>query len=440
MIVLYCVQRKHGSGNPPTFVAREDGPSKSTAKRPKWTGSQTKIWSSVMQKKKDIGSTELEESEYDFLESTWEGPEEEKMANFNPYCSSSQQERMTGFGIPGHLNERPRPLPECMQGPPYFYFENVANVIDNAWNTIKLHFNGVEPEFVDSRFFSATRRQRGYVHNLPVQNRKLILPSPPMTIFEALPHTQKYWPYWDTRDKMNCITTKGPMLAHCGSIRNILSNYESLDVPDEVQQNILRDCKKYNLVWVGPNQLCSLEVNEIELLLGFDIGHTRGCSSMSDRYDMLGNSFQINTVAYHMSPLKSLFPKGITVLSLFTGIGGAEVALHKLGIFLKRVVVVERIEKARDIFINWWKKSGQKGELNCKYHDVKELTYEVLTELIDEVGKIDLLIGGSPCNNLSGNNRWNRNGLNGPESSLFFEFPRILNNVKKIMEKKGCIL
>ena len=104
------------------------------------------------------------------------------MDNFNHHCPSLQLERMMGFGLPGHSNHGPRPLPYCMQGPLFFYFENVANVIDNSWNTMKLHFNGVEPKFVNSRYFSATWRQRGYVHNLSVQSRKFVLPPSPMTI------------------------------------------------------------------------------------------------------------------------------------------------------------------------------------------------------------------------------------------------------------------
>ncbi|KAF9619551.1 hypothetical protein IFM89_007378 [Coptis chinensis] len=50
---------------------------------------------------------------------------------------------------------------------------------------------------------------------------------------------------------------------------------------------------------------------------------------------------EVDTVAYHFSVLKSFSPNGITLSSLFSGIGGAEVALHRLGILLKTVVSVE---------------------------------------------------------------------------------------------------
>jgi hypothetical protein len=113
--------------------------------------------------------------------------------------------KMRGFGIPDRFVGRSKRLPASMEGPPYFYFENVAGAPKSEWETIQRHFNGVEPEFVDSMFFSACRRARGYVHNLPVEERELILPTPAMTISEALPNTVKFKPHWDTREKLNCI-------------------------------------------------------------------------------------------------------------------------------------------------------------------------------------------------------------------------------------------
>ena len=40
----------------------------------------------------------------------------------------------------------------------------------------------------------------------------------------------------------------------------------------------------------------------------------------------------VNPPLGHLSVLKAMFPNGVNVLSLFTGIGGGEVPLHKLGI------------------------------------------------------------------------------------------------------------
>eukprot|EP00249_Psilotum_nudum_P018677 c26913_g1_i1 orf=1531-3261(+) len=345
--------------------------------------------------------------------------------------------KMKGFGIPGSpLLKRPTQLDSLMLGPPYFYFENVATMPKSQWDTIKRHFNGVDPEFVDSKYFSASMRPRGYVHNLPIEGRKQILPTPPMTIDQALPQTVRYWPIWDTRCKLNCINTRRATASLCNEIRNRIAKHEGKSLPLHEQKFILYECKRWNLVWVGPAQVAPLEPHEIEFLLGFDKDHTRGSSTATERYIGLGNSFQINTVAYHLSVLKPLYPQGMNVLSLFSGIGGAEVTLDKLGIFLKNVVIVEIDPKARNVITSWWKKTKQKGQLISK-DDVRKLTHDVLAKLSHQVGGFDLIIGGSPCNNVSGNNRVTRVGLEGKDSSAFYEFPRVLNIVKQIMQGRA---
>jgi hypothetical protein len=45
----------------------------------------------------------------------------------------------------------------------------------------------IEPEFVNTEFFSALNRIKGYIHNLPTENRFHILPKPPLTIEDAIP-------------------------------------------------------------------------------------------------------------------------------------------------------------------------------------------------------------------------------------------------------------
>ncbi|GJM99061.1 hypothetical protein PR202_ga16125 [Eleusine coracana subsp. coracana] len=102
-----------------------------------------------------------------------------------------------------------------------------------------------------------------------------------------------------------------------------------------------------------------------------------------------------DTVAYHLSVLKDMFPHGMNVLSLFSGIGGAEVALHKLGIHMKNVVSVE----------------------NSKANRAVLRTY--------------------PCNNLAGSNRYHHNGLEGEHSSLFYHYVWILEEVKSAMLRRS---
>ena len=147
------------------------------------------------------------------------------------------------------------------------------------------------------------------------------------------------------------------------------------------------------------------------------------------------NCFQIDTVAYHLSVLKDLFPGGVKLLSLFSGIGGAEVALYRLGIPLKTVVSVEKSEVNRNIVRSWWEQTNQKGNL-IEFEDIQQLDGDRLEQLIHSIGGFDIVIGGSPCNNLAGSNRHHRDGLEGKESSLFYDYFRILDLVKCIMAKQ----
>lgn len=130
--------------------------------------------------------------------------------------------------------------------------------------------------------------------------------------------------------------------------------------------------------------------------------------------------------------MKNLFPNGINLLSLFSGIGGAEVALHRLGIPLKNVVSVEIAEVNRNIIRSWWEQTNQRGQL-IEIADVQQVSIERLDQWISSFGGFDLVIGGSPCNNLAGSNRVSRNGLEGKHSSLFYHYVRILDLVKTMM-------
>ncbi|KAI8533671.1 hypothetical protein RHMOL_Rhmol10G0027500 [Rhododendron molle] len=343
---------------------------------------------------------------------------------------------MIGYGVPTELCPTPyRNLPEAAAGPPYFYYENVALAPKGVWDTIKRFLYDVEPEFVDSKYFCAAARKRGYVHNLPIQNRFPLVPLPPRTIKEALPLTRRWWPAWDTRTKLNCLQTCIGSAKLTERLRKALEDCYDDEPPAHVQKYVMDECRKWNLVWVGRNKLAPLECDEVEMLLGFPKNHTRGGGiSRTDRYKSLGNSFQVDTVAYHLSVLKDLFPGGINMLSLFSGIGGAEVALHKLGVPLKTVVSVEKSEVNRNIVRGWWEQTNQKGTL-IDFDDVTRVDGDQLERLISNIGGFDLVIGGSPCNNLAGSNRHHRDGLEGKESSLFYDYFRILDLVKCIMAK-----
>ncbi|CAM0871061.1 unnamed protein product [Alopecurus aequalis] len=344
-----------------------------------------------------------------------DGSDDEAMTLPNP---------MVGFK---HASERP--LPKQAMGPPFFYFENVAQAPKGSWETFKRHLYDIEPEFVDSKYYCAATRKRGYIHNLPIENRSRLKPYPPLTIVEAFPHCKKWWPSWDPRKHLNCLQTS---VASAEDTKRIQCALESSGDPKRIEKCVMKECRKRNLVWVGKNKVAWLEPHEFEYLLGFPRDHTR-VVGRTQRYKSLGNSFQVDTVAHHLSVLKNMFPKGVNVLSLFTGIGGGEVALHRLGIHMRTVVSVEIGEANRRIFKGWWDQT-QTGTL-IEIADVKSLTDDKIASFVTRFGGFDLVIGGSPCNNLAGSNRHHREGLEGKHSVLFYEYVRILDSVKSFMAR-----
>ncbi|KAL5703588.1 hypothetical protein ACHQM5_022117 [Ranunculus cassubicifolius] len=339
---------------------------------------------------------------------------------------------MIGFGVPNDpIPNFHRDIPQAAIGPPFFYYENVACTPKGVWSTMSRFLFEIQPEFVDSLHFCPAARKRGYIHNLPVHNRFPLNPIAPLSIQDTLPLTKKWWPSWDPRTYLNCLNTVVASAKLTKRLRDCLEKCDGNPSPD-ARKYVLYNCKKWNLVWTGKNKLAPLEPDEMELILGYPKDHTRGVSR-TDRCKSLGSSFQVDTVAYHLSVLKKLFPNGINVLSLFSGIGGAEVALHRLGIPLNNVVSVEKSEVNRSILRGWWENTKQKGNL-IELDDVEKLGPEQLEHLIKSVGGFDLVIGGSPCNNLTGSNRVSREGLHGEHSVLFYDYFRILDVVKCLMK------
>ncbi|XP_072746851.1 DNA methyltransferase 3 isoform X3 [Anoplolepis gracilipes] len=114
--------------------------------------------------------------------------------------------------------------------------------------------------------------------------------------------------------------------------------------------------------------------------------------------------------------------KPIRVLSLFDGLSTGFVVLLNLGIAVD-VYYASEIDK-NALMIS----SSHFGDRITYLGDVRNITKEKL----DEIAPIDLLIGGSPCNDLSMVNPA-RLGLHDPRSTgiLFFEYCRI----KKLMKK-----
>ena len=104
----------------------------------------------------------------------------------------------------------------------------------------------------------------------------------------------------------------------------------------------------------------------------------------------------------------------MNVLSLFDGISCARVALQRVGLPVKTYFAAEIDPHAIQISKRNWNDVQHIG-------DVRQIKAENLPP-------IDLLIGGSPCQDLSIAKK-GRKGLEGERSSLFWEYVRLLNEL-----------
>lgn len=114
-------------------------------------------------------------------------------------------------------------------------------------------------------------------------------------------------------------------------------------------------------------------------------------------------------------------PKPIKVLSLFDGISCARVALQQAGIPVGVYYASEIDKYAMQISRKSYPDIVQLGGVTTVTKDLIA-SYQGLPE-------IDLLIGGSPCQDLS-IAKAGRKGLSGDRSGLFWEYVRILKEVK----------
>ncbi|CAL9057566.1 unnamed protein product [Musa banksii] len=318
---------------------------------------------------------------------------------------------------------------------PYFFYGNVVDVSRETWRRLSEFLYGAEPEFASCQFFSAFMRKEGYLHNLPSGRRFYILPKPPVTLGEALPHTKRWWPSWDTRKQLGCINAETKVVRQvCEQLGKMMMDSQGM-LSKEQQANVLHQCKTLNLMWVGQYKLSPIEPDQVEGILGYPRHHTRIWGLEPDeRLRALKYSFQTDTLGYYLSVLKSMFPDGMRVLSIYSGIGGAEVALHRLGIHLKCVISVEPSNINRRIIRRWWQYTGQSGEL-ILVRGVEKLTTQMLENLVHKFGGFDLIIGGNPGPCIPGS--CNASILMGMGPNPFFEFVRVFQRVRSIMGRSS---
>ena len=103
----------------------------------------------------------------------------------------------------------------------------------------------------------------------------------------------------------------------------------------------------------------------------------------------------------------------MNILSLFDGISCGRIALERAGISVDNYFASEIDKFAMQVSKANWPDIQQVGDV-CNVYAA-------------DLPKIDLLIGGSPCQGFS----FAGNGLNfnDPRSALFFEYVRILNEI-----------
>lgn len=118
--------------------------------------------------------------------------------------------------------------------------------------------------------------------------------------------------------------------------------------------------------------------------------------------------------------------KGITVLSLFDGISCGKLALERAGIKVDKYYASEIDQFAMQVSKNNYPDIIQLGDVTVwKDWDI-------------DWSKIDLLIGGSPCQGFSFAGK--QLNFNDDRSKLFFEYVDILNHIKSVNPKVKFLL
>ena len=124
----------------------------------------------------------------------------------------------------------------------------------------------------------------------------------------------------------------------------------------------------------------------------------------------------------------------IKYLSLFTGIGGFEIAIHSIFPNAECIGYSEVKKHAIDVYSKHFPGHHNLG-------DVSAITREQIQSLVRDNG-CDLIVGGFPCTNLSSlaNMNGNTDGLDGPQSGLFWDMCHIIEWVKELNPKIKIII
>ncbi|XP_044959241.1 probable inactive DNA (cytosine-5)-methyltransferase DRM3 isoform X3 [Hordeum vulgare subsp. vulgare] len=278
---------------------------------------------------------------------------------------------------------------------PFFLYASLVDISKDTWDHLSGFLFDVQPEYLNSQSFSALTRKEGYIHNLPTERRHVAIPRSPMTIRDALPLIRRFWPSWDTRKQIDSLALDVMGTEQiCEKLEKAVKN--SRGILSEVKQaQIIHQCKMANLVWTGQDKLGPLQPHQMEVILGYPANHTDlpGVDPQ-EKVASMRFALQTDTTAYLLSVLKDRYPDGLRVISIYSGVGGAEVALHRLGIPLRCVVSVEESVVNRRVLKMWWRKTQQNGELR-QLDRIQKLNTNEFENLMKEFGGFDLIVGGN---------------------------------------------
>lgn len=125
---------------------------------------------------------------------------------------------------------------------------------------------------------------------------------------------------------------------------------------------------------------------------------------------------------------------GPTAISLFSGLGGIDIGLHRGGV--ETLVTVDADEEAtKSLRANSSRyESGLAGadamyDWSVVEEDIHEVTADQLVDLAG-TEDIDFMVGGPPCQTFSRSNEGNRQGTDAERGLLFEEYVRLLEEIK----------
>lgn len=211
-------------------------------------------------------------------------------------CQSFSNLISNNLGFKGKSNlffEYVRALDQIQ--PRYFFLENV--VMKKEWADVITENMGVEPIIIDSGDFSVQSRNRMYWTNIPIVG---ITVKNTNVLGDILQNTveQKYFyeqPHeYHGGDKVVCATLD--IKGHEFIKRVNSPNYKVQTLTGVSGGN------QHKKVLVN-GRVRKLTPTEYERCMGFPDGYTSGHSD-TKRYNMLGNSWEINTITHIFKSLK----------------------------------------------------------------------------------------------------------------------------------------